>query len=127
MAEKAPVPRTDEGQFPVGVSGNPKGRPKGSKNQITLLRQSLEIQLREQSNPKMGEVLEKALELALEGDRSMIKLLLELHMSKQVPEAREASEKVQINIRSENPPEVNPIINVEAEEAEFTEVTEDAE
>jgi len=86
-------------RFKPGVSGNPDGRPRGSKNRITLLKESLELQLREQSEGVMAQILEKAVELALEGDRTMLKLLLELHMSKgTTQDGTKAVEKVQINI-----------------------------
>ena len=90
--------RTDKGQFVKGISGNPDGRPKGSKNQMTLLRQSLEFSLREQSKDVLPEILQAAMDLALAGDRSMIKLLLELHMTKSVSDEREATDKVSITI-----------------------------
>lgn len=91
--------RKNKGQFQPGLSGNPDGRPKGSKNQITLLKDSLEIALRERSEPSMVKVLDTAIALALEGDRSMIKLLLELHMSKGVTDVGgKATEKVSITI-----------------------------
>ena len=88
-----------------GQSGNPNGRPKGSKNKITLLKQVLEAELREASKSKMPEVMAKALELALQGDRSMIKLLLELHMSKGYLPDEKAAEKVEINISTAAPAE----------------------
>lgn len=95
--------RAPDGKFEKGKSGNPKGRPKGSKNAITLLRQSLELQLREQAAPDMSGVLQKAVELALEGDRSMIKLLMEMHMSKSTSDDKEAKEKVEITITGAKP------------------------
>lgn len=91
---------THAGQFPKGVSGNPAGRPKGSKNKITLLKQSMELQLREDAAPDMGLVLEKAIELALDGDRQMIKLLLDKHMSSGPTDDAKGSEKVAIQINS---------------------------
>ena len=92
-------------RFPEGQSGNPSGRPKGSKNKITLLKQMLEVQLREAAQNRMPEILDKAMELALEGDKTMLKLLLELHMSKGYATEERASEKVEINIstRTEEP------------------------
>lgn len=90
-----------ETQFPAGTSGNPVGRPKGSKNKITLLKQILEVQLREAAQDKMPEVLNKAMEMALMGDRTMLKLLLELHMSKGYATEEKASEKVEINISTQ--------------------------
>ena len=87
-------------RFQPGKSGNPAGRPKGSKNAITLLKQSLELQLREQAAPDLGAVLDKAVELALEGNPAMIKMLLEMHMSKGPNDESHASEKVAIQINS---------------------------
>lgn len=94
------------------------GRPKGSKNKITLLRQSLELQLREAAKDRMPEVLDKAFELALQGDRTMLKLLLELHMAKGTPENEKTVEKVNIHI--ETRPSEKPVLS--ALEGEYTEV-----
>lgn len=89
---------SEDTQFKEGRSGNPMGRPKGSKNKITLQKLMLEEQLRNQSEGRMAEVLDKAFELALSGDRTMLKLLLELHMSKGVADMEKATEKVSIQI-----------------------------
>jgi|OM-RGC.v1.027431085 hypothetical protein len=113
--------RRVEGKFAKGVSGNPSGRPKNSKNKLTLLRQSLELQLREQVAPFMPDIIAKAAEMAKKGDRSMIKLLTELHMSKSAPEATEAREKLEIHISSDAPTNVNSSKVIEAEEAEIYE------
>ena len=91
----------EDTQFKEGTSGHPTGRPKGSKNKITLLRQSLELQLREAAKDRMPEVLNKAFELALTGDKTLLKLLLELHMAKGVPDSEKTSEKVEINITTQ--------------------------
>lgn len=87
-------------KFKPGQSGNPTGRPKGSKNQITLLKESMELLLREEATPEdLKQVMRTALDLATKGDRSMIKLILELHMSKgTTQDTSKAAEKVQINI-----------------------------
>lgn len=84
------------------MSGNPAGRPKGSKNAITLLKQSLELELREQAAPDVGGVLRKAVEMALAGDRQMIKLILELHISKPAHAEDEQGGKNQVNILVQN-------------------------
>lgn len=105
--------RTDSGQFPQGVSGNPKGRPKGSRNQITLLKESLELQLREQGASRMPQILETAIDLALEGDRTMLKLLLELHLTKGgTGDVKAGQEKVTINIKGPAQDAVRDIINI---------------
>jgi len=91
--------RNEDGTFKGGISGNPNGRPLGSKNKITLLRQSLELQLREQAAPDMAGVMKKAIEMALDGDRTMIKLLLEQHLAKaHSDEIGKSTERPQINI-----------------------------
>lgn len=112
--ESYPAKR-ESGRFVEGVSGNPGGRPKGSRNKITLLKESLELQLREQAAPDIGKVLGKAVELALEGDRTMIKLLLELHMAKGVAEKENAVESVNINISTAEPKTAKPINVIDAE------------
>jgi hypothetical protein len=110
VTEKARgIERTDLGRFEKGKSGNPLGRPKGSKNKITLLKQSLEVALREQAAPHMEQVLDKAIEMAVEGDRTMIKLLLEQHMSKGTSDDVKASEKVAIQINAGAAPEIKEI------------------
>lgn len=110
--------RKDNGTFPKGVSGNPAGRPKGRKNEITLLKQELEHALRTRAAPEVGAVLDKAIELALEGHPGMIKLLLELHMSKgSTDEKAKAADRVAIQINSApSAPQKTEIIDVTPEE-----------
>lgn len=78
------------------------GRPRGSKGRITAQKLKIEEALRDQLNMVMPEVLTKAIEMALEGDRSMIKLLVEMTMSK--PQATEdvdeGKERVKVTIRN---------------------------
>lgn len=73
--EVAPAPKAY--LWKKGQSGNPAGRPKGSQNKITMMRQVLEGELRTQLGPQMAEVLAKAIEMAKAGDGPMIKLLLD--------------------------------------------------
>ncbi len=53
-----------------GQSGNPKGRPQGSKNKTTLVVEAL-------MQGKAEAVTQKAVELALEGDAAMIRVILD--------------------------------------------------
>jgi hypothetical protein len=85
-----------------GQSGNPAGRPKGVKNQITILKEALELKLRNKAAYKIEKVLDKAVELALLGDRIMIKLLLELHMSKAAHQEDTAARASQVAVVIQN-------------------------
>ena len=96
--------KRESSRFVAGVSGNPTGRPKGSRNKITLLKESLELMLRDRAAPDLPAVLDKAVELAVSGDRAMIKLLLELHMAKGTADKENAVEKVEITINSDRAP-----------------------
>lgn len=85
-----------------GQSGNPAGRPKGSKGRITAQKLKIEEALRDQLNLEMPEILLKAIEMAKEGDRQMIKLLVEMTMSKPqaTEDADEGKERVKVTIRN---------------------------
>jgi Family of unknown function (DUF5681) len=58
------------GQFSKGTSGNPSGRPPGSRNQATLLMESL-------LEGEAEQLTRKAMELALAGDIAALRLCLE--------------------------------------------------
>jgi hypothetical protein len=77
----------NSGQFLKGQSGNPAGRPKGSKNKTTMIKQALEGQLVDQLAVDAGDILAKAINLAKQGDGAMIKLVLD----KLLPNARDGS------------------------------------
>jgi Family of unknown function (DUF5681) len=64
--------------FEPGQSGNPNGRPRGTRNRATLAAEAL-------INNKAQDLAEKALELALKGDSAMLRGLL----STFVPPCRE--------------------------------------
>jgi hypothetical protein len=87
-----------------GQSGNPAGRPVGTKNRITQQKIGIEAALRDQLHQYMPEVLGQAIEMAIGGDRAMIKLLLEMTMSKAVAveDISEGKDKVQVTIRRLN-------------------------
>lgn len=78
-------------KFVKGISGNPKGRPKGSKNKTTILLQSIENDLE--------EIIEVVKKQALAGDTTSQKLLLDRliptrkseHLCIDLPELQEAN------------------------------------
>jgi len=80
------------------------GRTKGSRNRITAQKLQIEEALRDQLNLEMPEILLKAVEMAKKGDRAMIKLLVEMTMSKPqaVEDESSGKEKIQITVRKLN-------------------------
>lgn len=70
------ITRTNLGRFVKGVSGNPKGKPKGAKSRTTLLRLAIEEMMLRETSGSMPEIVAKALEMAKEGNTAVIKLLL---------------------------------------------------
>ena len=69
MQVECPIERNDEGQFLPGYSGNPAGRAPGTKNRATMLAEQF---LDNQSL----ELVQKALQLALDGDVAALRLCL---------------------------------------------------
>jgi hypothetical protein len=76
------VPRDENGRFLTGVSGNPAGRPKGSKNQITQHKLALEEATRELNQYKMQMVLNMVIDQALSGNENCQRLIWDAVMSK---------------------------------------------
>ena len=68
--DKTDKRQTKHWQFKAGQSGNPTGRPKGSRNQATLAAQAL-------LEGEIEAISRKVVELAKEGDMQAIKLVLE--------------------------------------------------
>lgn len=87
-----------KGQFPEGVSGNPKGRPKGSKNKITLLKLMAEQAVRENNQTDMEAVCSLIVAQAMDGDRASQKLVWASVVSNGISDDKSAAEKVQISI-----------------------------
>jgi hypothetical protein len=77
---KKPPQRT---RFRKGESGNPNGRPKGSKNLATLLEKELRQRVvvnengRRRSMTKQEAMVKHLVNKALSGDRRLIQLMLE--------------------------------------------------
>ncbi len=109
------VERTAEGKFIS--SGNIAGRPKSAKNQITTLKQDLEIAIRQ--GVKQGHIqaiVDSMVKLAIEGNVGAGKLILDKVLSNaKVEEDMERSDS-SILIRVQNvtigAPEDNSIIDV---------------
>lgn len=70
------ITRNNLGQFTKGVSGNPKGRAKGTRNRITVMKAAMEEALTRDMADNFKALMEQAMSMALSGDKDMIKLLL---------------------------------------------------
>ncbi len=98
-AKEGELVRTPEGQFIQGVSGNPGGRPKGSKNKVTLLKLAAEEAFRDRNQNAIDAVLDQILSAALEGDKAARKMVWDACMSKAaVAEDKTAGGKQQITV-----------------------------
>lgn len=100
MTEKAgKLVRNAEGQFIEGTSGNPKGRPKGSKNRITLLKMATEEAWRDRNQERLDTVLDMILQDALEGDKGARKMIFDAVVSKaNVQEDKAAGQRQDIKV-----------------------------
>jgi len=58
------------------TSGNPKGRPPGSRNRANLVKEFIEEKLTNELEDEAVQILHVAIRKAKEGDNAMIKLLL---------------------------------------------------
>ena len=122
MAGKT-IKRTEKGTFVKGVSGNPDGRPLGSKNRITTLKLMVEQLAREEHQDEAREVIALIFEQAKDGDHQSQKLIWEAHMSKGIQEKDgSGKEKVEININASEKTETKVIEIVH--EGEIVENTE---
>jgi len=91
------------GQFVKGVSGNPAGRPVSTKNQLTNVKQEMELAIRKNMSPqKISAIVETMYELALEGSVGAAKLLLDKTVSNAKTEEDNTDGPGSVTIRIEN-------------------------
>lgn len=76
----------------------PTGRPKGSRNKVTLMKLMAEDAVRSQNESKMLEVCSLIVDQALEGDKASQKLVWQSVVSNGVSDDKDAKEKVEITI-----------------------------
>lgn len=124
--DDAPIARdvikSHGGMWQPGQSGNPKGRPKGSKNHLSELKRELELAVRDGINPKViRQIIESMAELAIAGDVKAAKLLLDKLVSNAGggDEEQGTAPKIVFEIKNltlKHPIEDAQVITVEAQE-----------
>jgi len=112
--------RNEDGRFAVGN----RGRPKGSKNRITIMKLMMEEAYRERNAEKIAEILDQVVEDALNGDKSARKLIWESQVSKAPnTEQKEAGgENPQILIKHMEVTKTEGGEVIDIEEGDFTEM-----
>ena len=64
-------------QFQKGKSGNPLGRPKGSKNKSTILREAMLTKTDRMLSREVPKVLDVVIKAAVAGDMAAAKMILD--------------------------------------------------
>lgn len=110
--------RDASGQFLEGVSGNPSGRPVGSRSKLVKIKERLEIAVRENiSAERITRIVVKMADMAEEGDTKAAALIFNSFLSKGA--ASEDPEDPQqhrgITIRIENATFAKPTTTIEAD------------
>lgn len=75
--ETKSIEKANSGKFLKGKSGNPKGRPKGSKNKMTIIKEAIEADLVDHAQGDALAIYKKTVALAKAGDTTCIKLMMD--------------------------------------------------
>lgn len=122
MADSLAI-RDESGQFLEGVSGNPKGRPIGSRSKIVKIKEKLELAVRENiSEGQITRIVKKMASMAEDGDVKAARLILDKFLSgaaiQEDPEDPQQQRGITIRIENATFAKTSPIID-----AEFKEIT----
>lgn len=98
MAKTGSLVQNAKGQFIEGNRGGP-GRPKGSKNQITLYKLMTEEAFRDRNEERIATVLDQIVQDALDGDKAAKKMVWESSVSRSnVSEDKTSGTKQEITV-----------------------------
>lgn len=112
-----------------GQSGNPKGRPKGSKNKLSLLREAVLENAENIVLSNFEDIVRSTVELAKQGDATALKIVWD----RIIPAKRTVEEKVEgedrlnisINITGMEVSEIGgEKVDTNVVEADFKDITE---
>ncbi len=124
MAEDI-VLRDDSGKFLEGASGNPTGRPVGSRSKLVKIKEKLEIAVRENiSADRIQRIVIKMADMAEKGDVKAAGLIFKTFLSQaqageDPDDPKEASRGITIRIENATFAKTPPTID-----AQFTEIKE---
>lgn len=112
-----------DAQFKSGQSGNPKGRPKGCKNTMTLLQDILDGKITIVENGKKMKlsrrsvILRQVINAALKGDLKALSMILPLMINDDI--SREEREKIIKSFHTDDEKIVKAFVeNLEGEKRE---------
>jgi hypothetical protein len=108
-----------------GQSGNPKGKPKGTKNRTTLLKQVVLANAETLVLSEFEEIVKATLELAKQGDSTCLKIIWDriIPSKRAIDEKEGKDDSLNISITIEGMEVKN--VGGEPLDAEFTEVDND--
>lgn len=115
--------RDEEGKFLEGTSGNPAGRPLGSRSKLVKIKERLDIAVRENvSADRIYRIVVKMADMAEEGDVKAARLILDKFLSgaasgEDPEDASQVSRGITIRIENATFAKENPVV-----EAKFTEI-----
>jgi hypothetical protein len=103
VSEHKEVIRESNGRFPKGQSGNPAGRPLGSKSKIAKMKQELEVAIREHLQPRhIKEIVNAMVKEAKGGNVAAAKLILDKVLSNASGSEEDSSADNRVQIIIEN-------------------------
>lgn len=108
-----------------GESGNPKGRPVGSKNRLTLLKEAVLNSAENIVLDNFEEIVLATVDLAKKGDPTCLKIIWDrvIPGKRSVEDKDKGSDRLNVMIKIEG---MKPAPEEESIEAEFTEIDKDA-
>lgn len=125
MAKKGEIKRNPDGTFPKGVSGNPLGRPPSKRNQITNLKQDLEIAIRQGvKRQDIQDIVDAMIDEAKKGGVQAAKLILDKTISNAKDAEEIKSEGGGVRVVIENVTVGREKETIEADDADYTEIEE---